>query len=213
MGFHDDLARIVADPDVRRLAGRRAGCRELAEDALHETYRAVARTRNPGDIRDLRAFFRTSLIREINHQLTRPAPIPTADIEGLSDRRQAGASSSPGRPSASVEGQASLRILAQVVQAQLEAPPDGLAVLIPARSDDARRYRAAITGAAITILRLLVEGYVAQADWNAVLRAAYPQWCDEPGLARDASDKRLSRARHDVQALLRAFFPRDELAS
>jgi hypothetical protein len=213
MGFHDDLARIVVDPEVRRLAERRAGCRELAEDALHETFRAVARTKSPGDIRDLRAFFRTSLIHEINHQLTRPAPIPTADIEGLSDRRQVGASLSPGPLLTSVEGQASLHILAQVVLAQLQAAPGGLAVLIPARSDDARRYRAAIIGAAITILRLLVEGYVAQADWNAVLRAAYPQWCDEPGLARDASDKRLSRARHDVQMLLRALFPRDELAS
>ncbi len=83
LGFHDDLARIVADPEVRRLAERRAGCRELAEDALHETYWAVARTKRPGDIRDLRAFFCTSLIREINHQRTRQAPVPTQDIEGL----------------------------------------------------------------------------------------------------------------------------------
>jgi hypothetical protein len=214
MGFHDDLARIVADPEVRRLAERRAGCRELAEDALHETYWAVARTKSPSDIRDLRAFFCTSLIREINHQRTRQAPVPTQDIEGLSDRRQVAAPHAAGPPPTSVEGQASLRMLAQVVLARLKAAPEGLTVLIPARSDDANRYRDAIIGAAITILNLLLEGYVVQADWNAVLRAAYPQWCDEPGLARDASDKRLSRARHDVQDLLRALFPpRDELAS
>lgn len=214
MGFHDDLRRIVADPEVRRLAERRAGCRELAEDALHETYWAVARTGNPADIRDLGAFFRTSLIREINRQRTRPAPIPTHDIEGLSDRRQVRAPHAPGTPPASVEGQAGLRILVQAVLARLKTTPEGLAVLIPARSDDANRYRDAIIGAAITILSLLLEGYVAPADWNAALRAAYPQWCDEPGLARDASDKRLSRARRDVQDLLRALFPpRDELAS
>ena len=51
------------------------------------------------------------------------------------------------------------------------------------------------------------------ADWNAVLKSEYPQWCDEPALARDAIDQRLSRARGDVQSLLRAIFPRDELAS
>ena len=43
--FLDDLAELVQDPAIRRLAERRAGSRELAEDALQETFRAVAQTR------------------------------------------------------------------------------------------------------------------------------------------------------------------------
>jgi hypothetical protein len=49
------------------------------------------------------------------------------------------------------------------------------------------------------------------ADWNAVLQAGYPQWCDEPGLPHDAIYQRLSRARADVQGLLRTILPRDGL--
>ncbi len=73
---------------VRRLAERRARSRELAEDALQETFRAVAQTQNPGAIKDLRAFFCKSLIREISHQLARPVPVPAGDIGVLADSRQ-----------------------------------------------------------------------------------------------------------------------------
>jgi hypothetical protein len=90
---------------------------------------------------------------------------------------------------------------------------DGLTSLIPARSGDPGHYRSAIAWAAKTIFSLLVEGYVTAPDWNAILKAAYPQWCDEPGLAPDARDQRLSRARRDVQQLLRTVLSRDELAS
>ena len=208
MGFLDDLAKIVADPEVRRLAERRAGCHELAEDALHDTFRAVAQHEDPGDIRDLRAFFRTSLIREINHQLTRPAATPTEDIGGFPIAARSERLFLRVRlrllPS---QGQASLHILAQVVLADWRPLRRASPSLVPARSDDARRYRAAIHRGGVTILSSLVEGYVAQADWNAVLRAAYPQWCDEPGLARDASDKRLSRARQTCRCCSRSLFP------
>jgi hypothetical protein len=85
--------------------------------------------------------------------------------------------------------------------------------LVPARSSNSRRYQSAIIAAARTILRLLFEGHVTSADWNAVLKSEYPQWCDEPELAHEAIDQRLSRARRDVQLLLQAIFLRDELAS
>jgi len=209
MGFLEDLAKLVEDPEVRRLAERRARSRELAEDALQETFRTVAQTQNPGAIRDLRAFFCKSLIHEINHQLARPAPVPADDIGAISDRSQDRTSAAP----ASVEAEAHVRLLAQAALARLERDRRSLMASVPARSADPRHYQSTIIAAAATILLLLVEGIVTAADWNAILRSGYPQWCEEPGLARDAIDQRLSRARSDVQSLLQAIFPRDQLAS
>lgn len=209
-----ELARIAADPEMFRLAVRRAGCRELAKDAMQETARAIVERKSPEAIENLRAFFYVALIREIDHQLGRPAAIPDADISLTSDRHQSRTSLSAQQP-APVEGAAQLRIVADRVLAVLERERarDGLTSLIPARSGDPGRYRSAIVWAAKTIFALLVEGYVTAPDWNAILKSAYPQWCDEPGLAPDARDQRLSRARRDVQQLLRTVLSRDELAS
>lgn len=88
MGLHEDLTRVVADPGIRRLARRRAGSPQLAEDALQETYRAVAQTKNPENIVDLYAFFRTALIHWINQQLTRPSAVPVPDVGLISDLQQ-----------------------------------------------------------------------------------------------------------------------------
>jgi len=213
MGFLDDLAELaVKDAAIRRLAERRAGSRDLAEDALQETFRAVAQTQNPEAIENLRAFFCKSLIHAIYRQLTLSGPIPAGDIGAIADSRQ-GLSSSGTSPPASVASEADLRLLAEVALTRLERDRADLMAMIPARSDDSRRYRCAIIAAAGTILRLLVEGPVTMADWNAVLRSEYPPWCDEPGLAHDAMYQRLSRARADVQVLLRAILPRERLAS
>jgi DNA-directed RNA polymerase specialized sigma24 family protein len=72
VGFDQDLTRVAQDPAIRRLAERRAGSRELAEDAMQETYYAVARVKNPETIRDLGAFFRASLVNQTNHQPSAP---------------------------------------------------------------------------------------------------------------------------------------------
>lgn len=211
MGFHEELARIATDPDMFRRALRRARSRELAEDALQETARAIAERRNRTAIENLPGFFYVSLIREIDHQLGRPTAFPTEDIGATSDRCQDPASLFQD----SVEGEADLRMLAETVLSRFECGQarDHLTTLVPARSDDPRRYRAAIVGAAKVVFVLLLDGYVNAADWNAILKAAYPQWCDEPGLARAAIDQRLSRARRDVQVLLRSVLSRDQLAS
>ena len=212
MGLHDDLAELVEDAAIRRLAQRRAGSRELAEDALQDTFRAVAQTQNPEAIEDLRAFFCKSLIHAINRQLTLSAPVPAQDIGAIADRRQ-GLSSSGASPPAPVESDVYLRLLAEAALARLGRDRAELMAMVPARSGDPRRYQYTIIAAARTILRLLFEGPVTTADWNAVLRSEYPQWCDEPGLAHDAMYQRLSRARADVKFLLRAILPRERLAS
>ena len=213
MGLHEDLTRVVADPRVRRLARRRAGSPQLAEDALQETYRAVAQTKNPENIVDLYAFFRTALIHWINQQLTRPSAVPVPDVGLISDLQQGQAWQLAAARPVSVESQAHLNLLAETLLARLERDHDDLMALVPARSDDSHRYRVAITESARTIFGLAMDGYVAAADWNIILKNAYAQWFDEPALARDAMDQRLSRGRHDVQALLQAIFTQDQIAS
>jgi hypothetical protein len=212
MGLLDDLAKLVEDPAIRRLAERRARSHELAEDALQDTFRAVGQTRNPEAIEDLRAFFCKSLIHAINRQLTLSAPIPAGDIAAIADSRQ-GLSSSGTSASASVASEAHLRLVAEAALTRLERDRAELMTMVPARSGDPRRYRRTIVAAAGRILRLLFEGPVTMADWNAVLRSEYPQLWDEPGLAHDALYQRLSRARADIQVLLRVILPRDLIAS
>jgi DNA-directed RNA polymerase specialized sigma24 family protein len=215
MDHHQDLARIVADPEMRRLAVRRAGSRELAEDAMQETARAIAERKNPDAIENLRGFFYVALIREIDHQLSRPAAIPAADIGALSDRGQDRTTPATPVPHASVHDEVHVRLLAEAVleRFELEHARAALMALVPARSDDPHRYRAAIVSTARAVFELLLDGHVAAADWNAILKTIYPQWCDEPGLARATMDQRLSRARRDVQSLLRSLLSRDQLAS
>lgn len=210
-----ELARIAADPEMFRRAVRRAGSRELAEDAMQETVRAIVDRKSPAAIENLRAFFYVALIREIDHQLGRPAAIPAADIGALSDRGQDRGSLSIAPLQAPIQDEAHMRILAEAVLARFDRgrASDMLMTLVPARSDDPRRYRTAIVAAARAVFDLLLDGHVTAADWNAILKAAYPQWCDEPGLARSAIDQRLSRARRDVQSLLRSLISRDQLAS
>lgn len=209
MGFREDLARLVRDPAIRRLAHARAGSRELAEDALQETYCAVARVKSPQAIQDLRAYYCRSLIREIIHQRSPSSLVPVEDIATTAEQERAG---SPFRdPPTSVENEACIRLLAETMLTRLEHDRDQLMSSVPARSPDHRRYRAAIIAAAQVILLLLLRGDTAPADWNTILKSGYPQWCDEPGSPRDARDQRLSRARRDVQSLLRTILSRYEL--
>jgi hypothetical protein len=208
MGFLDELAELVEDAAIRRLAVRRARSHELAEDALQDTFRAVAQTSHPEAIEDLRAFFCKSLIRTIGRQLTLSAPTPAEDICAIADSRQ-DRSPSGTSASTSVVSEAQLRILAGAAFTRLERDRAELIAMIPARSDDPGHYQRTILAAAGTILRLLFEGPVTMADWNVVLVSEYPQWCDEPGLAREAVHQRFSRARADIQSLLRAVVPRE----
>jgi DNA-directed RNA polymerase specialized sigma24 family protein len=216
MDIYDDLADIAADQEMYRRAVRRAGSRELAEDALQETVRAIAGRKSLEAIENLAGFFYVSLIREIDHQLGRPTAIPVGgDIGLISDQAQVRTSPAAAPVSASVEDEAHLRVVAETVlnRFERERTRNQLLDLVPARSEDPRRYRNAVASAAKAIFELLLDGYVTTADWNAILKAAYPAWCDEPGLARAAVDQRLSRARHDVQALFQSILTRDQLAS
>ncbi len=129
---------------------RRAGSRELAQDAMQETARAIAERKSPDVIENLRGFFYVSLIREIDHQLGRPAAIPAADIGALSDRSQGRTTSAAPVSPASVHDEVHVRILAEAVLERFEREHARimLMALVPARSDDPRSYRTAIVSAA-----------------------------------------------------------------
>jgi hypothetical protein len=171
----------------------------------------VAQTKCLEKVGDLRAFFRKSLVRTISRELalselTLAAPMLAEDIAAIADSRR-GLSPPGTSESASIASEVHLRILTEVAFSRLERERGELMAMIPARSADPRRYRNTILAAAGRILRLLFEGPVTAADWNAVLRSEYPQWYDEPGLAHEALYPRLSRARADVQLLLRVILP------
>jgi len=78
-GFHEHLLKLCTDPGIWRFALRRAGHRDLAEDAIQETYYSVSRVKNPEHIRDVRAFFCRSLSHEISHQRGQQTPVPVED--------------------------------------------------------------------------------------------------------------------------------------
>jgi DNA-directed RNA polymerase specialized sigma24 family protein len=212
LSFRDQLAEIVADPRVRRLALRRAGSRELAEDALQETFYAVARVRNPDQIESLVAFFCRALINEITHQLSYPRPMPLDDPETVRGHRQQAAA--PFVPSASrpVEDEAVGRVLAETVLTRFRHAREQLRAAIPGRSCDPTRYRNVIVSVAGWILRAAADGHVSWADSNMDFQRTYPEWFGEPGCTRDTCHQRLSRARRDVRTLLMAVVSRDELS-
>jgi hypothetical protein len=86
-----------------------------------------------------------------------------------------------------------------------------LMAMVPKRSSDPRRYREVIVATAEKILRAAVDGHVNWADCDDAVRAAYPDWFDEPGCTRDTYYQRLSRARREVRVLLMVIVGRDEL--
>jgi len=87
-----------------------------------------------------------------------------------------------------------------------------LSAMVPESSSDPDRYRAVILAAAEEILRSAGDGKVTWADSNAALRATYPEWFGEADRCSDIHYKRLSRARHEVRALLRTIVSQEELA-
>ena len=194
---------------MRRRAERLAGDSDLAEDALQTTWFKLARMA-PETIRDLGAYFYTTLVHEISHQHKQLARAPAADLTSpTSDEQRTG--TLPGPHGEHTDDQASHHLLARTLLARLDRDRDLLMASIPGRSPEPQRYRSAMFAAAAKILCLLLAGDVTKADWNDVLRSEYPQYCGEPQLASDAIHQRLSRARRDVRLVLSKVVLRSDL--
>lgn len=208
--FHAELAKIYSDPAIWGLALRHAREHDLAQDALQETYYSVARVKDPGHIEDLRRFFCRALINEVKRMLARPGPIPVRDPETVAGTGQG---VHPGTRAA-VRPVDETAIFGQQAEAWLRrfhSERARLRALVPESSSDPERYRAVILAAAEEIVRAAGDGDVAEADSNASLRAAYPEWFDEAGCAATTRYKRLSRARHEIRALLKTIVSRGDL--
>jgi hypothetical protein len=206
MGDHEELTRVAHHPAIYRLALRRAGSRELAEDALQNVCSNLAR-KDLGAIDDMCAYFATALVREIGHLQARTPDIPVEDITAVGEQK---AASSGYLLFDSVEHEAEVRQLAQRVLDKLDAECEQLTAAVPGRSADPRQYRAAIIVAARAIFLMLLQGTVASSDWNAALKTSYA-WFAEARIAPDVIYQRLSRGRLDVRTLLQQLLPREEL--
>jgi Sigma-70 region 2 len=207
MDLHSDLQGLVCDAAVRRVALRRAGSRELAEDALQETYWHVVHA-DLGNVGDLRAYFVRALVREIDHLRRRAGAVLVADVTSAVEQ---GATSGSRNPPDSVERQAAMRQLGETVLERLNSDREELMAAVPGRSLDQQLYRTGIVIAAGTIFLLLLQGTVARTDENQVLRSVYPQWFADPGLTAAGRDQRLSRGRRDVRGVQQRLVTRDEL--
>jgi hypothetical protein len=203
--FPPELLAIWQDPEVRRLAVRRAGDPDLAEDALLAAVAAVARVSDLTHIEDLKAYFCRVLINEVYRlrgQLTAARPCEPAILAAMSD------TSTPAPPAAE---EAVTRLLARTWLEKFRTQRIYLRAAVPGRSSQPARYRHLIVQTAEHILRTAIDGSVSWTDCNEALQAALPGWFGQPGSAENTCHKHLSRARRDVQGVLQAVVSRDEL--
>jgi hypothetical protein len=210
--FQDEVCEIREDLDIWRLAVRRAGSFDLAEDALQDTFYAVARVKNPERIENLRAFFCRALIRQIAHLRGRLGPLPVEDPEAAIGRhpRNGGCGSAADVP---VDDGVLWQLRAEEWLERFRVRRREIRAAVPERSDHPACYRAVIVKVAEDMLRAGCDGQVSPADFDAALRNAYPQWFAEAGCAQDTRYQRLSRGRRDVRQVLQAILSRDELSS
>lgn len=210
--YRDELLNLWKDPSIRRFAQFRAGCPELAEDALQEVFYSLDRVKEPERIENLRAFFFKALVREIEHQRRQLGPRPVESLETAAGyRRQDILWADPA--DRWVDRKAVLAVLAETWLARFRREREQLAATVPDRcSPRPGCYRSAIVGVAETILRSLVAGSVSSADCNEALQATLPGWFDAPGCSADNRYQRLSRARQDIWELLKEVIDRKDLA-
>jgi hypothetical protein len=199
--FFDELAAIAQDPRVKRLALRRAGDPDLAEDALQQAYCAVALVDRPDRIDNLHAYFRRVLVRTTDRLLaySGATAVDPGDLALLSGDRglllQA----------ISADFESELHTVLQVEGwlTRLRNEQDWLAASVPRRSEDPGRYQTAIIAAAGKILGMVMDGNVDGEDWTAILRSEYPEWFARPDVPGHVRTRRLQDARKDARTLLK----------
>jgi hypothetical protein len=198
--FLEQLTAIREDPKVKNLARSRAGDSELVEDALQETYYAVARLRNPEKIVDLRAYYCRVLLRNIHRLRSQLGAILIEDFGVVADTCQRKPGSEP--PPLPFDEAVGSHLLIQDMLRYLAAHRTALSRPVPGRSPDAARYRDVIVTVVERVLRASVAGGLSDAEQNLAFRALYPQWFAKAGVAISNIHQRSSRARADVSCLL-----------
>jgi DNA-directed RNA polymerase specialized sigma24 family protein len=207
--FLQELQAIWADPRIRRIAWSRAGDPDLVEDTLQEAYCAVAQHRNPAAIRDLRAYFVTTLLRKIQQLRGQLGAVPVDDVETLADT--SAGKNGDNRPQRPFDETVGTSLLARAWLRRLAAERESVAATVPSRSSDPGRYRCLIVSVAEQVLRANVTADVSDADSDPALVTAYPEWFAQEGCGTDNAYQRFSRARADVRSLLQAIISREDL--
>ena len=169
----------------------------------------MARHGNPAAIRDLRAYFVTTLIRKIQHLRGQLGAALVDEVESLADACQGKTGDNP--PHRPFDETVSTSLLAQAWLGRLAAEREALAATVPGRSSDRGRYCCIIVSVAERVLRTNVTGDVCDADGNEALALAYPEWFAQEGCETGNAYQRFSRARADVSTLLQAIISRGDL--
>jgi DNA-directed RNA polymerase specialized sigma24 family protein len=207
--YLDHLTLIREDPQVKKLARVRAGDPDMAEDALQETFYALARIRQPQHIDDLRKYFCKVLIHSVYRLRGQLGAVTVDDAGGLAD--------ASGR---ALGGEAPPPLLDEVVHTNMVArnwlerlakQRAALTGSVPGRSPEPGRYRDVIMTTAEGMLLAIVAGDFREVDLNLALRAAYPEWFAERRVAMSNIHQRLTRARADIRNLLKTVISLDEL--
>lgn len=202
--FMSELVRVRHDPKIIRRARQYAGSQDLADDGLQETFYRLAICADPSQILNLRAYFCAVLYHEIDRQ--RPQVVPV-DPDVVLDKVL---------PWRLLPVPAQLRDISELAEWHLRCEwrltrfrqlRTQLLALIPASSPDPGRYRALILSVTHRTLREAFYGSVTKSEINADLRSGYPEWLDPAGCSATTRDKRLSRARRDLMAVLTTIDP------
>jgi DNA-directed RNA polymerase specialized sigma24 family protein len=207
--YLEQLAKIREDPEVMRLAHRRAEDPELARDALQEAYYLMAKIDDPEQIEDLKKYFSKVVIRTVHRLRSQLKEAAVDDAGSLADacgRKLGGEPLSPPFDEA-----VRTNMLASNWRESLDMNRAALASDVPGRSPKPDRYRDDIATVARETLNAIVTGDFRDADINVALCAAYPEWFAERGVTISNIHQRLARGRVDVSSLLRAIITRDEL--
>jgi hypothetical protein len=213
-GWSDFLEQLVAireDPKIKNLARARAGDAELAEDALQETYYAVARHRNPERIVDLRAYYCRVLLRNIHRLRSQLGAILIENYGSVADtcqRKPGGEPSPPPFDEAVVS-----HLLVQDLLRYFTERRATLSYTVPGRSPDPARYRDVIMTVAERLLRTSDTGGLSDAELNLAFRTLYPQWFAEDGVVASNIHQRFTRARTDLSRLSPEIINRGDLYS
>src|SRR5258708_14684686 len=81
--FHERLAALRQNGDIRRYAIKLARNRDMAEDALQETYYAIARVSNPPGVSDLPSYFRRALRNQVMRLTEQAGPPSSGDVDAV----------------------------------------------------------------------------------------------------------------------------------
>lgn len=138
--FLCELVAIREDPDVWRFALRRAGARDLAEDALESAYCAIARVRDPAAINDLRKYYCRTVTNEIYRLRGQLGASLVEDFEDVADTRQDRSGCGPVSPRP-VDETVCTSVQGQAWRDRFAARRDQLRADVAGRSDDPERYR------------------------------------------------------------------------